>query len=136
VIVLDTSILSLAFRRRKTDAQPPEVVALREFIAADAPLTIPGVVLQELLSGVRSQEQFHDLERLLAGFRIFLAAETHHVHAAQISNACRHKGIACSTIDALIAAMTIDCGGRLFTSDADFRRIASHCGLKLLGLPA
>jgi predicted nucleic acid-binding protein len=136
VIVLDTSVLSLAFRRRKTDAEPPEAAALREFIVADAPLAVPGIVLQELLSGVRSQEQFRKLQRLMASFRVLLATETHHVQAARITNACRHKGIACSTVDALIAAITIDCGGRLFTSDGDFRHLAPHCGLKLLDSPA
>jgi predicted nucleic acid-binding protein len=136
VIVLDTSILSLAFRRRKSDSEPPEVAGLRGLIADDEPMAIPGIVLQELLSGVRNQEQFQKLQRLMTSFRVFLAAETHHVHAAQIINACRHKGIACSTVDALIAAMTLDCDGRLFTSDADFRQIAPSCGLKLLRLPA
>ena len=87
MIVLDTSILSLAFRRRLRDED---------------------------------------------GFHILLASEAHHVRAAQIRNACRHHGLACSTIDALIAAQAIESGGRLFTTDADFQRIALHCPLELV----
>lgn len=133
MIVLDTSILSLAFRRRRreTGDEPPPVAALRKLIADDAPLVVPGIVLQELLSGVSSREQFRKLQQAMAGFPLLLSGETHHVRAAQINNACRRHGVACSTIDALIAAQVIESGGRLFTTDADFQRIAMHSPLKL-----
>ena len=131
MIVLDTSILSLAFRRRRRSGDvAPEVMALRELIAADAPLAIPGIVLQELLSGVRSQEHFGRLRQSMSGFPILLATEFHHVRAAQISNSCRNNGITCSTVDALIAALTVESDGRLFAADADFQHIASCCRLK------
>jgi predicted nucleic acid-binding protein len=135
--VLDTSILSLVFRRRRRDAgeEPPPVVALRKLIADDAPLAVPGIVLQELLSGVRSREQFRKLQKAMAGFPLLLAGETHHVRAAQISNACRRHGVACSTIDALVAAISVESHGTLLTTDADFQRIAPHCGLNLAGWP-
>ncbi len=136
VIVLDTSILSLAFRRRPPDeGTPPQVAALRKLIADDVPLAVPGIVLQELLSGVRSREQFRKLQKAMTGFPLLLASEAHHVRAAEINNACRHRGVACSAIDALIAALTIKSGGRLFTTDGDFQRIATHCNLKLVALP-
>lgn len=131
MIVLDTSILSLAFRRRRRTGNPPSVGVLREMIAADVPLAVPGIVAQELLSGVRTDEQFRTIEKGLAGFPVLLAAERHHIRAARIINSCRSKGIACSTVDALIAALTTEEGGRLFTADADFRRIASCCELEL-----
>lgn len=134
MIVLDTSILSLVFRRRDRGDDPQPVVALRKLIAADVPLAVPGIVLQELLFGVRSKEQFRKLRRTMAGFPVLLAGETHHVRAAQISNACRGKGVACSTIDALIAALSIESGSRLFTTDADLQRIAIHAPLKLVDL--
>ena len=112
MIVLDTSILSLAFRRRPQRASfSPPVTAFKKFIADDAPLAIPGIVFQELLSGVRSQEQFRELQRAMDGFPILLATKIHHVQAARIINACCKEGIACSTVDALIAALTIESGG-------------------------
>ena len=133
MIVLDTSILSLVFRRRRDAGdEPPPIAVLRKWIAEDVPLAVPGIVLQELLSGVRSQEQFRKLAGAMAGFPLLLADHTHHVRAAQISNACRRHGVACSTIDALIAAQVIESGGRLLTTDADFQRIAMHSPLKLV----
>ena len=132
MIVLDTSVLSLAFRRRKPDAEEPDPVALLgKMIAEDRPLVVPGIVLQELLSGVRTAEQFKRLQAAMAAFPILLAGQVQHVQAAQISNVCRREGITCSTVDALIAAMAIGVGGQLFTTDADFQRIAPRCGLRL-----
>jgi predicted nucleic acid-binding protein len=60
-----------------------------------------------------------------------LAVAAEHDRAAQISNACRRGGITCSTVDALIAAMTISIKGDLLTTDADFQQIASVCDLSL-----
>ena len=134
MIVLDTSILSLVFRRPHRDAgdEPPVVAALRKLIVDDAPLAVPGIVLQELLSGVRSREQFRKLRSAMAGFPVLSAGEADHVRAARIGNACRGHGVACSTVDALIAAQTVEGKGRLFTTDTDFERIAAYSGLKLL----
>lgn len=137
MIVLDTSILSLAFRRRpRRGEEPPQAVLLRELIVADVPLAVPGIVLQELLSGVRGEGQFRRLQTVTAGFPVLLASEADHRRAAKINNACRGRGIACAAIDALIAAVTIENGGRLFTSDDDFRHIASCCELRLFEPPA
>jgi predicted nucleic acid-binding protein len=109
---------------------------LRKMVAADIPLGIPGIVVQELLSGVRTDEQFRTIRKALAGFPVLLAMESHHIRASQIVNTCRSKGIGCSTVDALIAALTVENGGSLFTADADFRRIASCCELELVAAPA
>ena len=136
MIVLDTSVLSLAFRRRKTgEGDPAQAVLLRQMVADDWPLAVPGIVLQELLSGVRSDAEFRKLERCLRGFPRLLAGEAHHLHAARIVNACRRRGIVCSAVDALIAALTIDSGGELFSNDTDFGPMASFCGLKLFSPP-
>ena len=135
MIVLDTSILSLAFRRRRQEEDDSgPVTALRKLIADNVPLAVPGIVLQELLSGVRSRQQFRQLRASMAGFPILLANESQHVRAARISNACRRRGVACSTSDSLIAAISVESGGTLFTTDVDFQRIAPCCGLKLAKL--
>lgn len=135
MIVLDTSILSLAFRRPQRVADSPPVALLRKLIANDVSLAVPGIVVQELLSGVRSDRQFRAIRGALAGFPVLLATESHHLRAAQIFDSCRGHGIGCSTVDALIAALTVENGGRLFTADADFERIASCSELALFAAP-
>jgi predicted nucleic acid-binding protein len=132
MILLDTSVLSLAYRRlRKAEPKSPVVEVLRQMILEDDPLAVPGIVLQEVLSGVRSEEQFARLKRLLEAFPIVTAESDHHVLAARIANACRRKGVATSTVDCLIAALATSNDAFLLTLDEDFARIAPICGMKL-----
>lgn len=135
MILLDTSVLSLVFRRRGSREPEPSVVdVVRRMLRQDAPLTIPGIVLQEVLSGVRTEPQFLRLKRLLEGFPILVAEQHHHVRAARIANACRRKGVATSAVDCLISALATEHDAPLLTMDEDFFGMAPHCGLKLFNV--
>ena len=132
MILLDTTILSLAYRRHhKVEPEPPAVEILRQMILDDVPLAVPGIVLQEVLSGVRTEAQFERLKGLLEAFPIITAEPRHHVLAAKIANACRRKGVATSTVDCLIAALATSSDASLFTLDEDFVRMVPLCGMKL-----
>ena len=136
MILLDTSVLSSAFRRRrraKTDVWAAD--ALAGMIAGDLPVAIPGIVLQELLSGVHDDAQFARLSALVEPFPVVMAERRDHVTGARIANTCRRKGLAPSTIDCLIAALAVERQALLFTLDDDFRSMAPHCGLKLVPPP-
>jgi len=135
VILLDTTILSLAYRRHhKVEPEPPAIEILRQMILDDVPLAVPGIVLQEVLSGVRTEAQFERLKRLLEAFPIMTAEPRHYVLAAKIANACRRKGVATSTVDCLIAALATSSDASLFTLDQDFVRMVPLCGMKLFSL--
>jgi predicted nucleic acid-binding protein len=129
MILFDTSVLSLIFRR----AQPESTVAeaYRKLMHERAAVAIPGIVLQEILSGVRSSKQFDLLIHSLLGFDIWLASARDHIEAAILANRCRENGIVCSIPDALIATLAIDGKADLFTTDADFGRIAWHESLNI-----
>jgi predicted nucleic acid-binding protein len=132
MILVDTSVWSVAFRRRSSEVKEPiEACMLRELIEADEDLALPGIVLQEILSGIREEVQFEKLKEILSGFPRILASEQTHIEAARIANICRSKGVAVSTVDCLIAAHAIELGARLFTGDKDFIYMADHCGLRL-----
>ena len=133
MILVDTSVLSLAFRRRiKTSPEPPLVQRFRRLVEEDQPVAVPGIVLQELLSGVRTAVESERLENLMSGFPLILAAREHHLGAARIANACRRAGISASTVDCLIAAMAVKTKSHLLTGDEDFERMAPYCALQLL----
>jgi predicted nucleic acid-binding protein len=132
MIVVDTSILSLAFRRRRNGAEPAVVKAFRDLVRDDAAVTIPGIVLQELLSGIRNEDQSELLLNAVSGFPLLLATRDDHLLAARVFNECRQSGKSIATIDALIAAQTIARQAVLFTTDTDFVRIAPKIGLELL----
>ncbi len=136
MIVLDTSVLSLFYRRWKPKPPPhPLVAVLQELIDRQAPLLIPGIVTQEVLGGVRSSAQFLDLEWNLEGFPALLADSSDHVRAAEISNQCRQHGVVASVADCLIAALAIKMNAELMTTDKDFDRIAKYCELRLRRFP-
>jgi len=116
MILVDTSALALAFRRRvKAASKPPLGRKLRGLIEEDQPVAVPGIVLQELLSGVRSETEFDRLQDLMEGFPVVLATYEDHAAAARISNACRNAGVTVSTVDCLIAAVAIARKSQLLT---------------------
>ena len=92
-----------------------------------------GIVLQEMLSGIKDKEQFDRLRAILAGFRLILATEETHIEAARLANACRAKGVAVSTADCLIAALAIEHDAWIFTTDKDFVHMSAHCDLQIFG---
>jgi len=138
MILLDTSVLSRAFRRKRPDTAEKAVrTRLEQLLESEAAIGLPGVVLQEVLSGVASSKQFESLkERLLASFVVIAATQSDHVEAARVRNACAAAGVNVSAIDCLIAACAIAGDHELFAMDDDYQGIAEQTTLRLYGGPA
>jgi predicted nucleic acid-binding protein len=130
VILLDASILSLAYGRR-SGGEPPPVVALREMIRDNATLAIPGIAMQELLTAVKSESQSEQLRTHLSAFEILLATERRHAEAARLAQRCRTKRVECTPAEALVAAHTMAAGGELFTVAANMEEVARAAGVRL-----
>jgi predicted nucleic acid-binding protein len=133
LILLDTSVLSRIRRRRKPG---PDERALATFVdrllESEAAVGLPGIVLQEILSGIRDAAAFIELERrLTTSFPIVMATAADHIAAARLGNRCLDRGLTTSATDCLIAALTISGDHQLFALDDDFRQIAKHTPLKL-----
>jgi predicted nucleic acid-binding protein len=133
VIVVDTSVLSLAYRRR-SGSPGRHAEKLRALLQADEPIAIPGIVMQEVLSGVRNDADAQSLEDALAGFGLLLATRAIHVAAARLHTRCRARGIGAAMVDCLIAAHAVELGAPLFTADADFTHLATVVDLELLAV--
>lgn len=133
MILLDTSVLSRAFRRKAPGAAERRVrTAVDTLFGGDTELGLAGIVLQEVLSGVRSEKQFSELQRrLVSAFSIVHPTTDDHIEAARLKNRCLARGINPSGTDCLIAAMAIARGDELFAMDEDFEAIARHAPLKL-----
>jgi predicted nucleic acid-binding protein len=130
MILLETSLLALAYEKRSA-SDPRPVAALRRMIQENITLGIPGIVWQELLSGVRSEGHFKQLQAHLAAFPILVAGQQHHAAAARIAQTCAAKRIECSPVEALIAAHAVEGKARLFTLNQAFSPIARLAGFKL-----
>jgi predicted nucleic acid-binding protein len=94
LIVVDTSVWSLAFRRRRwpKGVTPGVVKLLQKFTREMQQVVVPGVVLQELLPGVKNPEQGERIKELMEGYPLVLATKEQHVEAANISNAAERRG--------------------------------------------
>jgi predicted nucleic acid-binding protein len=133
VILLDTSVLSAVLRRRRRGAREDAVAArVVGLLDSDESVAVPGIVFQELLSGIAEPKQ---AERVLAALResfpLALATEGDHLKAADLANLAARKGVALSTPDALIAAQAFNRRAVLFTVDGDFGTVAALGGVRL-----
>ena len=135
MILFDTSILSRVFRRRHLGPQERQLHATFEaLMKSDASLGLPGIVLQEVLSGLASEKAFRDLRaKLLGAFTILPASVDDHLEAARLKNLCISKGANVSGVDCLIAATAMAGGHELFAADEDFETIRRHARLRLFG---
>jgi len=127
LILVDTSVWVDFFNSPRSAAG----AELERLIRANSPVVLAGVVVTEVLQGLR-----YDIEpvrRILArqpllephGFVTYEAA-------AGIFREAKARGVTLSTIDALLAALTLEYDATLFTMDQDFTRL-SFTGLLLHG---
>jgi predicted nucleic acid-binding protein len=118
------------------DAGHPAVDALRKLLEQEVLLFVPGIVFQEVLTGIRHESQFESLLRRMQNFTVVRATLDEHVEAARAANTCAKMGVRVSVADALIASQTIATGGSLFTTDQDFALIARFTPLRLFDFTA
>ena len=122
MIVLDNSILSRTVRWRRPHAKTAEVLAALD--EQGRGMVVPGIVLQEVLSGIPKGPQLDAVEQRLLRFRLVLATPEHHRLAARLRTRCQAGGVATTSPDALIAAHALIDGGCVLTSDRDFLHMA------------
>jgi predicted nucleic acid-binding protein len=99
-------------------------------VAEAEPFALAGVVVTEVLQGLKREvsriEHYLSQWDLLepSGFRTYR-------EAAVIFRSARARGVAFTTVDALIAAIALEHRATLFTLDRDFTRIAGIVSLPL-----
>ena len=132
MILVDTCVLSEAFRKRaETLKDSNQIDIFKQMILDDWPIGLPGIVLQEFLTGFKSEKKFERAQQVLEGFPVILAEGEDHLLASRIRSQCLAKGIYAHGIDCLIASTSINRNYRLLTFDKDFVTIAKVCHLKL-----
>jgi predicted nucleic acid-binding protein len=127
-VLVDTTILSLALRRKSTSLSAKDGALVREWeeLVREGHVLLLGVVRQELLSGIPEGRTFRKVRDLLRAFDDEPLTSEDHEYAAVCFNRCRTKGIQGSVVDMLICAVAERRGASVFTTDADFRRYAKY----------
>jgi predicted nucleic acid-binding protein len=128
-VFVDTSIWSLALRR---DAPPdlPEIHELRRSLDAGA-VYCTGLVVQELLQGFSRPKAHKQIIERFAALPLLVPDRDDYIHAAEIRNRCRRKGIQTGTIDALLAQLCVRYELTMLTTDKDFHHVASVVSLSI-----
>jgi predicted nucleic acid-binding protein len=121
-VIVDTSVWSLAFRRRKV-VKTPEVDALMHLVE-QGQVVLLGPVRQEVLSGIKHQDQFERLRERLAAFPDLGLTTRDFETAAELCNLCITKGVQAAHTDFLIAAAAVIRGYAVLSADRDFENIA------------
>lgn len=127
-VLVDTSVWSIALRRENPSRV--EVSALRQLVDEGRAVLL-GAIRQEILSGVRSENQFERLRNDLEAFVDLEVSTEDYVRAASYFNHCRRKGIQGSNTDFLICAASHRHEVPIFTTDRDFSRFAKTLPIAL-----
>jgi predicted nucleic acid-binding protein len=108
-----------------------EAIALKSIIEQGEEIYLLGIILQEVLQGIRNPKDFLALKEYFKAFPLIDLAREDYVKAAELKNQLIGKGRQASTIDVLIASAAISQHCHLFTADKHFTQIAEHSELKL-----
>lgn len=90
-----------------------------------------GAIRQEILSGIKSPEQFHQLKNYLQGFTDLKLDSDDYELAADFFNQCRRSGIQGSNTDFLICAVVHRRSYQILTEDGDFKNFQNYIPVNL-----
>lgn len=129
MVLADTSVL-IDYLKGK-DNTP--VGKFQSILDSGMPYGINSFIYQELLQGVKTEQEFHRLKEYLDTQRFYKLQDEQgsFAEAALIYLKCRKKGITISgTIDCLIAQTAIENNLLLLHNDSDFEKIARVAELR------
>ena len=128
-IVIDTSVWSLALRRQPS-SRASEALELADLVR-EGRAAMLGPVRQELLSGVRAEQQYQTLREYLRAFPDIALETEDYEEAASFFNRCRAKGVQGSNTDFLICAVAARRRFGILTADTDFLHFAKVLPIEL-----
>ncbi len=133
IVLVDTTIWSLALRRRPQSLNAQERLLVEEWarLVRSGEAVLIGPIRQEILSGIRSERSFTAIQESLGDFRYLEIIPPDYDRAARFFNVCRAHGITGTAGDLLICAVAHRFDVPIFTTEADFRHYAPHVEIRL-----
>lgn len=130
-VLVDTTIWSLALRRRKGTDRNQDVIRELSELIGEGRASLIGPIRQEILSGLSEIKEFERVREHLADFDDLEIVARDYEAAAIVYNLCRKKGIQGSHVDFLICAVASRCAMPIFTTDNDFTGYARFLDIQL-----
>jgi len=129
MVLVDTSVW-IDFFRGVDSLQADRLAILLE---TEQDLCICGLVLTEILQGVRSDTQFKKVERYLNELIYLPTTRAAYLTAAKLFRSARAKGVTIrNSLDCVIAACAIENRVPVLHKDRDFERIAQFSRLNTI----
>lgn len=128
MLLVDTSVWSLALRRRRPVASP-HVDRFREALTTGE-VILTGIVMQELLQNLGDGNVKEGIVTELDKLPLLVPERGDHQVAAEVYD-LPQKGVQVGTVDALIAALCLRRDLDLLSTDRDFEHMAQFTELKL-----
>ena len=128
-VLVDTSVWSASLRRTPANAVPE--AAELALLVREGRAILVGPVRQELLSGIRTAEQFKKLRGALRAFPEFRLGVRDYEEAAECHNRCRARGVQGSNTDFLLCAVALVRRLSIYSTDRDFERYAAILRVKV-----
>jgi len=130
-ILVDTSIWSLALRRKKLNPEEEKIVNELKELIYELRAVIIGPIRQELLSGISDKKIYKQLKNKLRAFDDLPILTQDYEKAAENFNICKKNGIQGSHIDFLICAVAQNNNLNIFTTDKDFENYKKYININL-----
>lgn len=129
MVLIDTTIWIDFFAGR----QLPHVAALERLIIHREDICICGIILAEVLQGIRQKSEFRKTKELFNAMIFLPMPYSVFLGAAEIYRTLRRKGITVrNSVDCMIASVAIANDIMLLHNDRDFIPIEKHLNLKVL----
>jgi hypothetical protein len=127
MVLVDTSIWINYFRDPAAEGNG----LLEELVREHNRAAICGIIIQEILQGIRDEKSYRLTRQRLLFLPFLEATRDVHLIAAALYRDLRKTGVTVPSTDAAIAAVAIHNGFPLFTADTHFTDIARNSDLKL-----
>ena len=128
MVLIDTTVWIDFFANRSES----HVAALQELIENEGDLCLCGIILSEVLQGIRSDADYIDTKDYLADLIFQPMRQATFVRAAELHRSLRKRGVTIrKPVDCMIAAVAVDHDIRLLHNDRDFDYIAKHSKLRV-----
>ncbi len=132
IVLVDTTVWIDFFGNRPQ----PHVAALRRLIENGEDLCLCGLVLAEILQGIRSDSAYRRTKDYLGDLVYLPMRRATFVRAAEMYRSLRKKGVTIrKPVDCMIASVAIEHDLPLLHNDRDFEQIARHSELKVATMP-
>lgn len=128
MVLVDTTVWIDFF----ADRSEPHVAALEKLIENEEDLCLCGIILAEVLQGIRSEEDYIKTKDYLDDLLFLPMQQATFIRAAEVYRSLRKRGVTIrKPVDCMIASVAIEHDIPLLHNDRDFDYMAKYSNLKV-----